>query len=225
MRDIEWLAQSWGHAIETFFDVGANVGDTALAAFQRFPDVHICSFEPHPSTFGKLQQRVGTGRKFLGENLALGVAVGTVDMFEYDMSLLNSLASDAPFAVRFGLEGRRMEVSCTTLSSYCREKGIDRIDVLKIDTEGHDLAVLQGAAEMLAKGAIRFVYVEFNDLQGKEGTTGGALCPIDGLLRRFGFQFIATYNDLIVTEGELLVVSNALFAVPPCPVHRAAGSQ
>jgi FkbM family methyltransferase len=225
MRDIEWLAQSWGHAVETFFDVGANVGDTALAAFQRFPGVHVCSFEPHPSTFAKLQQRIGTGYRFSGENLALGLAVGNVDMFEYDMSLLNSLAPDAPFAVRFGLEGRRMQVCCTTLSAYCREKGIDRIDVLKIDTEGHDFAVLQGAEEMLATGAIRFVYVEFNDLQPKMGTTGGALCPIDGLLRRFGFQFIATYNDLIVTEGELLVVSNALFAVPPRPVHQAANAQ
>src|SRR5262245_51751644 len=44
MQDIETLAQSWGYAVETFFDVGANVGDTALAAFQRFPDVHVYSF-------------------------------------------------------------------------------------------------------------------------------------------------------------------------------------
>jgi Methyltransferase FkbM domain len=136
-------------------------------------------------------------------------------MFEYDMSLLNSLAPNAPFAVRFGLESRRMQVRCTTLSSYCREKGIDRIDVQKVDTEGHDLAVLQGAEELLAKGAIRFVYVEFNDLQPKLGTTGGVLCTMDACLRPFGFQFLASYNDLVVAEGELLVVSNSLFAAPP----------
>lgn len=215
MRDIEWLAQSWGHAVETFFDVGANVGDTALAAFERFSGVHVHSFEPHPATFAKLRQRIGNARRFSGENVALGLAVGNVDMFEYDMSVLNSLVPNAPFSVRFGLEGRRMQVRCTTLSTYCRENGIDRIDVLKIDTEGHDLVVLQGAEEMLAKGAIRFVYVEFNDLQPKMGATGGALCPMDEFLRRFGFQFIATYNDLAVAEDELFGVSNALFAVPP----------
>jgi hypothetical protein len=146
-------------------------------------------------------------------------------MFEYDMSLLNSLTSDAPFAVRFGLEGRCIQVCCTTLSAYCREKGIDRIDVLKIDTEGHDLAVLQGAEQMLSKGAIRFVYVEFNDLQPKMGTAGGALCPMDEFLRPFGFRFIASYNDFIVAEGELLVVSNALFAAPPCLTVRAEDAQ
>lgn len=225
MRDIEWLAQSWGHAIETFFDVGANVGEAAITAFQRFPGVHVYSFEPHPSTFAKLRQRIGTGCRFSGENVALGHTVGTVDMFEYDMSLLNSLAPNAPFAVRFGLEGRRIEVLCTTLSAYCREKGIDRIDVLKIDTEGHDFAVLQGAEEMLAKGAIRFVYVEFNDLQPKSGTTGGALFPMDEFLRRFGFQFVASYNDLIVAQDELFGVSNALFAAPPRPIHQTAGAQ
>jgi FkbM family methyltransferase len=225
MRDIERLAQSWGYAVETFFDVGANVGETALAAFQIFPDVHVYSFEPHPSTFSNLRQRIGTGRKFSCENVALSLAAGNVDMFEYDTPVLNSLAADAPFAVRFGLEGRRIQACCTTLCAYCREKGIDRIDVLKIDTEGHDLAVLQGAEQMLAKGAIRFVSVEFNDLQPKTGATGGALCPMDEFLRRFGFRFIASYNDFIVAEGELFAVSNALFAAPPPPIHRAAGAQ
>jgi FkbM family methyltransferase len=225
MRDIERLAQSWGYAVETFFDVGANVGETALAAFHIFPDVHVYSFEPHPSTFSNLRQRIGTGRKFSGENVALGHAVGSVDMFEYDASVLNSLAPDAPFAVRFGQVGRRIQVCCTTLSAYCREKGIDRVDVLKIDTEGHDLAVLQGARQMLAKGAIKFVYVEFNDLQPKTGTSGGALCPMDEFLRRFGFRFIASYNDYIVAEGELFAVSNALFAASPPSIHRAASAQ
>jgi FkbM family methyltransferase len=217
MSDIQWLAQSWGYAVETFFDVGANVGKTALAALQRFPDVHVYSFEPHPSTFSNLRQRIGTGRKFSGENVALGLAVGNVDMFEYDDSVLNSLASDAPFAVRYRQKGRRIQVCCTTLSTYCREKAINRIDVLKIDTEGYDLAVLQGAEEMLANGAIRFVYVEFNDLQAKMGTTGGALCPMDEFLRRFGFRFIASYNEHFVAEGEFFAVSNALFAAPPRP--------
>jgi FkbM family methyltransferase len=218
MSDIKRLAQSWGYAVETFFDVGANVGQTTLEALQRFPDAHVYSFEPHPSTFSALRRRIGTGRKFSGENIALGITVGKVEMFEYGASALNSLVPDAPFAVRFGLEGRRIQVGCTTLSAYCLEKGIDRVDVLKIDTEGHDLAVLQGAEGMLARGAIRFVYVEFNDLQPRMGTTGGGLCPMDALLRKFGFRFIATYNDYMVSEGEFFAVSNALFAAPPRPI-------
>jgi FkbM family methyltransferase len=214
-NDIDKLAGTWGCTVDTFFDVGANDGETAIAALARFPNACVYSFEPHPSTFAALKKRLGTHPRFRGENMALGVVDGSVDLFEYDISLLNSLLPDAPYAVRFEQKARRIQVPCTTLSSYCQANGIDRIDVLKIDTEGYDLAVLQGAEETLAKGAVRFVYVEFNDLQPKEGATGGALVPMDRFLRGFGFRFIASYNDYVVTEGELFSVSNALFAAPP----------
>ena len=168
----------------------------------------------HP-VFSVLQQRIGSRSKFFSENVALGVASGSIDMFEYDACTLNSLVSNAQYAVRFGQASRRIQVRCTTLNSYCQDRVIDRIDVLKIDTEGYDLAVLQGGEQMLAKGAIRFVYVEFNDLHLKEGATGGALLPISEFLRDHGFRFIASYNDYILTEGELFSVSNALFAISP----------
>jgi hypothetical protein len=68
---------------------------------------------------------------------------------------------------------------------------------------------------MLQKHAIKFICFEFNDLQSKEGTFGGALMPIDALLRPHGYRFVASYNDYIVTHGEMFSVSNALFALPP----------
>jgi FkbM family methyltransferase len=158
---------------------------------------------------------MGTHQKFSAENLALGSSVGSAEMFEFDSSTLNSLVPNAPYVVRFKQPHRRIQVRCTTLDAYCKERGIDRIDVLKIDTEGYDLTVLRGGTKILASNAVRFVYVEFNDLQLREGSTGGALLPIDELLRGYGFRFIASYNDYIITEGELFSVSNALFAVPP----------
>ena len=118
------------------------------------------------------------------------------------------------FAVRFGTRARKIQTECTT-DAHCAQAGVKSVGVLKIDTEGADLAVLRGATGMLSRGAIDFVYVEFNDLQPKPGTTGGALVPIDDLLRPHGLRFIATYNDYIVTEGEMFAVSNALFAHPP----------
>ena len=136
IRDIEWLAQSRGYAVETFFDVGANVGETALAAFQIFPDVHVYSFEPHPSTFSNLRQRIGTGRKFSGENVILGLAVGNVDMFEYDISVPNK--QSCPGRAICGEIWARRSAHIGVLHHFERllsGKGIDRIDVLKIDTK------------------------------------------------------------------------------------------
>ena len=45
--------------------------------------------------------------------------------------------------------------------------------------------------------------------------SGGALLPIAELIAPYGYHFVATYNDYIVTEGEMFGVSNALFALPP----------
>jgi hypothetical protein len=149
----------------------------------------------------------------------LGSEIGEAEMFEYENSNINSLTDKAPYAVRFGEESRRIGIQCTTLDTYCAQTNIERIDVLKIDTEGSDYKVLQGSRGMLRKHAIKFIYFEFNDLQPRDGTSGGALMPIDSLLRPHGYRFVASYSDYIVTNGEMFAVSNALFALPPFAVN------
>jgi FkbM family methyltransferase len=148
-------------------------------------------------------------------NLALGSEVAETAMFEYDSSKLNSLLPNAQYAVRFGKEAMRIKVRCTTLDRFCSEHGIKQLDVLKIDTEGYDFEVLKGASSMLAQHAIKFIYFEFNDISPRRQASGGALITIDQLIRPFGYRFIATYSDYVVTDGELFLVSNALYAHPP----------
>jgi hypothetical protein len=84
---------------------------------------------------------------------------------------------------------------------------------LKVDVEGFELEVLKGAETMLGRGAISFVYFEFNDISSEENTTGGALAPVDELLKRHGYHFIASYNDYLIGDSELFAVSNALYAL------------
>jgi FkbM family methyltransferase len=213
--DIKRLSGIWNYPINRFFDVGANEGQTALNARKIFPRAEIFSFEPHPVTYSALTSKLAHSTNIHCFNLALGSQAGEFEMFEYESSALNSMVPDAQFAVRFGTEGRPVPVQCTTLDRLCSDMSIDALDVLKIDTEGFELEVLRGSSTMLQRRAIKFVFVEFNDLQPQKGRSGGALSPIDSLLHPYGFRFIASYNDLIVTEGEMFSVSNALFALPP----------
>ena len=110
---------------------------------------------------------------------------------------------------------RQIRVDCTTIDRFCSECSIKKIDVLKIDTEGFDLEVLKGATSMLAHKAIKFIYFEFNDIAPRSDASGGALVPIDQLIRAYGYRFIATYTDYVIPEGELFLCSNALYALPP----------
>jgi FkbM family methyltransferase len=215
-QDIKKLSDIWHYSIEVFFDVGANDGQTMLRAVQAFPKCRIVAFEPHSEPLLLLKQRSASNPNVEVVNLALGSEEGEKTMFQYEDSHLNSLAPNAQFAVRFDKIANRIAVECTTLDHFCVERRIDKIDVLKIDTEGFDHEVLKGARAVLDRRSIKFIYFEFNSIEFKPGTTGGALAPIDRFLQKYGYQFIASYNDYVVaTGGDPFVVANALYALPP----------
>jgi FkbM family methyltransferase len=218
--DIEKLSQAWQYSINVFFDVGANAGGTVRCARDRFKNCQIIALEPHPKTFLDLTVNKKDVRNVELANLALGSEIAAKVMFDYDNSLINSLLPDAQFAVRFHREAsKHVEVRCTTLDRFCSDRGIKQIDVLKIDTEGFDFDVLKGASSMLAQQAIKFIYFEFNDISPRRDASGGALTPIDQFIRPHGYRFIATYNDYVVADGELFLVSNALYALPPAKIN------
>lgn len=214
-EDVKRLAAVWKYPVTRIFDVGANEGESTLEVLNSFPKACVLSFEPHPPTFATLVAKAGGNLRFQGFNLALGTDIGEVEMIEYDDSTTNSLTPNNPFTTRWNTRGRSIRVQETTLDTFCSEHSIDNIDLLKIEAEGLDLAVLQGGSLMLQKRAVKFVLVEFNDLLPREGVVGGALIPCQDLLDPFGFRFVAAYNDYISTSGEMFSVSKALFCLPP----------
>jgi FkbM family methyltransferase len=212
--DIDRLSSKWGHSIDVIFDVGANDGGIALQALNHFPEAHVFCFEPHPITFAKLKRQTES-QNIQAVNFALGNAAGECDFFEHDLSTINSMVPDAPFAVAFGRKAKQIRVQCSTVDLFCAEHRIENIDILKVDTEGFDLAVLQGSKNLLKTGKIKFIYTEFNDLFPINKATGGALIPIAEFLQGYGYRFVASYNDYVLTGGEMFLVANALFALPP----------
>jgi hypothetical protein len=145
----------------------------------------------------------------------LGDKSREAQLFAYDYDVLNSLSPTTTFAVRFGKTGTPIPIRVSTVDEFCFSHNLDTIDVLKLDTEGCDLDVLKGAAGKLKSRKIKFVYTEFNDIFERAGRTGGALAPICVYLEPFGFRFITSYTDYVVTDGEFFAVHNALFATSP----------
>ena len=152
MLDIARLGSTLDIPIRTFFDIGANVGQTSILALSSFREVQVLAFEPHPATFSKLVQSLGKHPRLAAYNLALSAASGTVPFFQYASSTLNSLISDAQYPTRRGVAPQRVSVDCSTLDEFCSSHGIRAIDVLKIDTEGCDFLVLQGGEQLLSAG-------------------------------------------------------------------------
>jgi FkbM family methyltransferase len=216
--DATRISRSWGGSVLTIFDVGANAGQFAVEALDELPNAHIYSFEPHPQTFRRLTAVVSDPR-LSPYQLAFGNQIGQTTLYVYgdtggDGSLINSLVPNAQFPTRFGYSAKEISVPCTTVDAFCKEKGINQIDLLKVDTEGGDLFVLHGARRMMEQARIRFVYVEFNTLRPEPGTTGGALVPISDYLGQFGFHYVVTYTDFVLHEAKISVCANALFVAP-----------
>lgn len=208
--DVTRLARLWDIDMALTFDVGANLGAGSLAFRAAWPGGEVVAFEPNGGVARRLRANVASVGGVSVEETALGARSGRSDLFIYGgASDLSSLKEESPYTQRFGLRGEAVSVAVTTVDEFCRARSIERINLLKIDAEGADHEVLLGAQGMIADRRIDFVYCEFNALEPERA---GSLIPIATLLGAHGYDFVASYNDYIVTDGPFFSVSNALFA-------------
>ncbi len=151
----------------TAFDVGANVGElTALFANAVAPDGRVHAFEPTPRTFHRLQDTCeALGLENVTANrTALSDRTGLLDIHVFpDAHSTKNSAIRRP-AETVGLEAVPCgveSVPAITLDEYCVESGVDFIDLLKIDVEGLELAVLQGSERMFRRRCVALCVFEF----------------------------------------------------------------
>jgi FkbM family methyltransferase len=140
------------------FDVGANVGRYAEAVLTRVPKARLHAFEPSAEAFRKLQGAIGS--RAAVSRLALGSENAERPLYaDRPGSELGSLIRRDLH--RHGRVTTEIEtVTVRRLDTLCAELGIERIDFLKVDAEGNDLAVLEGAGSMLGD-RIELIQFEF----------------------------------------------------------------
>lgn len=143
------------------FDVGANVGNYAdLLLKELGQEGAIYSLEPMSDTFEVLKKRFAEASNVKTFKLGFSDTAGTAPIFSnHDTSTFASLHDRQ--LDHIGVEMQEYdEVNLETIDAFCREEKIDRIDFLKIDVEGHELAALKGAKNMLESGNIKFIQFE-----------------------------------------------------------------
>ena len=146
------------------FDVGAYHGDYARLLHNRFPAATIHCFEPHPKNFQILEQ-VGISN-MVCHNIGLGDSKCATTI--YDRSDMQG-SSHASLYSEVIEDIHKQGVTCfdvaiTTIDEVVKKEDIACIDFLKIDTEGHELAVLKGASNALDNEMIRCIQFEFNEM-------------------------------------------------------------
>lgn len=179
------------------FDVGAHVGESLYKMRSLFPRCRIHSFEPSPTAFARLKSEWGDTEGIVLNAVALGERemVSTFNEFAGGGSAANSLLSidrGSPSIVRDAPLTEQIQVPVETVDGYCGRQRIERIDWLKVDAQGYDLRVLQGAEAMLAGAAIGVISLEVNLLPMYEGE--GTLCEIIRFCERYRYFLIGFYE-------------------------------
>ena len=153
-----------GHDHPVCFDVGANEGQTIRLLQRAFLEPTIHAFEPAGVIFEKLKAQWFRRKVFL-HRMALGAESAHREFINYRKSVLSSflpLDNDPENRFRHTEIVSREMVEVQTVDEFVATHRIEKIDLLKIDTQGSDLAVLQGSSATLAHGAIAHVLIELN---------------------------------------------------------------
>jgi FkbM family methyltransferase len=153
------------------FDVGANRGFYSEMVLECCPSTVLHCFEPHPRNFDALRERLAAAPAATLNNAGCGATAGELALYDYFDADGSSHASMHREVIERLHKSRAVEhrVPVVQLDAYIRDRGLDRIHLLKVDTEGHEFAVLQGAAQAIAEGRIDCIHIEFNEMNAISG--------------------------------------------------------
>lgn len=144
--------------VDSFFDIGANIGYYTLLAASENANIRIVSFEPASGPLFYLKKNVQLNQfsHVHIESLALSNKVGTIEFHEIKNKkyryLEHCLAGESNTGSK--TSGRNYQintVATTTLNEYMTSKKISSIDLIKMDTEGTEHFILQKADIILSE--------------------------------------------------------------------------
>ncbi len=202
---------------QTIFDVGANVGQWTLTAKTLLPHAQFFCFEPIPQIYTRLKN-LESHENIRTFNVALGAKTGKAKFFTYEKG--HELSSVYPYAHQE--KPSEVFVEIVSGDDFMEANHIDRIDLLKVDAEGHDLAVLRGFDRALTAGkigAVQFEYGrinivskallhDFHEYLGGYGYQVGKIYPKSVSFKKYDFSmedFIGP-NFLAIPEKNLSLI-------------------
>jgi FkbM family methyltransferase len=166
-------------------DIGAHVGFFSILAARANPAGKVYAFEPLQRVYERLERNVALNR--LTNLQALQAAVGEKEgeqqfyFPDVEAPVSSSLRSDMLLSTLGEGVVRQVTVSVVTLDAFAKREKLERIDLIKMDTERTEHEVLKGAEENLRRDRPDIVCEVWPDADNIE--------QLEGLLRPHGYQF------------------------------------
>jgi FkbM family methyltransferase len=164
-----FLISAIGNNWRLCFDIGANRGEYTNMLRRYSPRAKIISFEPNPEAARYIKK----SRKVRVEVIAVGDKKSSliINFNEADDTQSSSYRSNE--------HTKPTKVKQISIDEYIKQKNVKHMDFIKIDTEGHELPVFQGAENTIRNQLVDFVQFEYGGTY-KDART--KLAPIYKLL-------------------------------------------
>lgn len=160
----------------TIFDVGANIGQSINRFRKKFKKAKIYSFEPNPKIYKNLIKIQKTDSNLKVFNFALSNKNSLAHLYRYKESGQNSLypkKNERNFFIK---------INTQKISTFIKKNKIKKIDLLKIDTQGSEIDIIEGCGDYLKKILIIEIELIFDDTYNKN-----SISKIEKILSKYGF--------------------------------------
>jgi FkbM family methyltransferase len=191
---------------DTVFDIGANIGAHTLGLARSVgPHGRVFALEPADFAFVKLQQNLAANPDLQSRAVARQVLLAATGDAKIQQQIYASWPLEKHEDVHPKHRGRlatTMNAVVDTLDEFVKREGIERLDLIKIDVDGHELQVLQGAQKTLVAFHPILVMEMSPYVHAEEQSSFASLVA---LLRENGYsiQDASTWKALPLDAGKL----------------------
>ena len=208
------------------FDVGANVGQSVKIYKQIFPNSIIHCFEPDKNAYKILFKNYSNNEKVKLNSFGLGKKNDYLEFNSYietGKSSFYSLNLDTEFIKYksdvWGVDQKEYLDSTyhkeiKTIDNYCEQNDIKKIDFLKIDTQGYEENVINGANHMIKNNLIDVIQLEliFSSIYEKSFN----IYDIEKILIPNGYRLFGTthYGNLLTDQNwqcDFMYISSSIY--------------
>lgn len=196
--------------IKTVLDIGAHEGKTAVSFLELFPEATIYSFEPIPQCYEKLVERTKDYPRCKTFNCAIGEASGTIEFHQSNYSPSSSIlrmAKSHEQAFPFTEGSVKLNVPVIALDDFLIKENIDGHLAMKIDVQGYEWQVLNGAKKALEKVKLLLIETSFIELYESQKL----FSDIYSRLINEGFVYAGSFDQLFNPHNGKPIQQDAIF--------------
>lgn len=192
----------------TFFDVGGNIGLFSLVAKAKHSDINVYAFEPADEVYVDFQENVKLNN-FKNVNIyqkGISDKTGEITFNICEDMAYNSIHSNPMVDIV-----KTITIETFSIDDFCTQNNINKIDVMKIDTEGAESFVLKGGEKMFSQENAPMLFMEYNRYILNEEQ----LKEIIYLLEKYGYSIYEIWQGNIRKFNAAISKSYDLICIKP----------